>query len=685
MTDEAEDRFFDVLLGEATGGAAPPDLSPKILANLASRASETTGRPSPRTASRGTPVWLLFVLAAVLLISLGSYFWQSNGNPAAPDGSAVEIAKLETATTDSVTLPPQTSSSEAPAEMPKQASSGSNISPERDVVEPVQGSRGFGIGMDDLPFGQPAVSAPGTDASDSQIAVVSEPLDGDEIVRRLNGLIESGWQSMGIQPQEEVVAEELAGRFASIVFGRSSVETTDTQLAKRMLGDRSDEQTLAYVRDASAATNLGNRWASYLLGHSAWERLSDPQRRALGELVTACFDGRLRYDSLAMRMLTAEGATTPGEPEFNPDTLWMAGLAGEQSIPLTNQLCDVMLDLDGTCARCHHHPLERDIAQADYWGLNAIFQTGLRWQLGRKGHLRIATPSGQSRSDDVVFYDSPDRRQLVASPKVPTGWLENEAVKQPPKDLPQLAQDLIQGDRFARATVNGLWSLVYGNRLVGRTSDPLAPPRNEFFTAARDLLADQLRAHRYDLGAATAWMIAARPMRVSAAIDHFDADSLVSTDDELNAAELQQRSFAAYVSPLHDLTFHELVAVAEKFNGAAGNRSLLAPSVLLAQTAAEPVAGGQGIAAKSQQQLRNEALVRSLANGAAANESPAGWLESLRGGFVQKAQHLLYVAGVDRPSEKQLESAKRIRESANNDAIALQQLWWAIRLSKGSP
>ncbi|QDS86410.1 hypothetical protein EC9_05720 [Rosistilla ulvae] len=685
MNDPADERLLDTMLSEALGESAPPDVSAQVLAILEAEQSPVVGLPqidTTPTTKRRSDAWLPLTLAAALLIAVSGYLWERSHQRQPIPGDA-SIAQH-----DAPTAAPRPTKKQAVAA----ADPHSDIAPTIDaptaetIVHDAAPRGNFEIGIKDVPFGTPpAKTSPAPTSTHVADRPKMDRLPSEEIISRVDELLAEAWQRMDIRPQNEVSSDELIQRLATVVAGRSTAEVLDTEAVRNLLAGDTNALIDQYIDDQQTSNHLGNRWAQHLLGEAAWNRLSAAQKSEAGKLFASTFRGEQAFDSLVQELLTSEGSSSPEDPEFKPATLWMAGLAGASAIPLTNQFCDVLLDMDVACGRCHAHPLEGNVTQRNYWNLNAVFQTGVQWQLGQQGGLKIALDLQRDRSQDAVFYESEDGRQLVASPAVVGDWIGNTTTSDGPTNLRDLAAGIGHSDQLARATVNGLWKVIYGNRIVGRTSDPLAPPADEAFVAARNLLAQQLQAYDYDLGAAVAWIIAARPMRLQSTLSPFDQDSLVATKALLNRSEIQQRAFAGFTNEPRDWSFEELVAATETFNRASGKGSLVAPSGLLAQ------ATDNGSAAKPNQktkaQMRTEALRRAFPSSLDSSNLPAGWLAALskNGGFDQQVKHLFYVAGNPHTSDQQLEAAKRIRRLTDSDEAALNQLWWAIRLSDTGP
>ncbi|MEZ6089118.1 MAG: DUF1549 domain-containing protein [Pirellulaceae bacterium] len=689
MTDRATERLFDVMLCEALGQSKPPDVSEHVLAILDAERDSIVVSPSIDTSPKSEPsgrAWLPLALSAALLLAVSAYFF--------------EVRRNRNAVADLPDVAQQSDrADETPANVRDEVVEGlrddisDKVARQEDDAEPKSAGQGrgrFEIALNDVPFGiskerrDNSSTEPVTHPTVKPQARKIERLPSAEIVRQLNGMLEEGWQRMGIQPEPLISEEAFATRLSSVVVGgKRSGTNKEREAASAVAKGDVDRFVRMYVKSDDVSHELSRQWSRYLMGDSAWNRLSDVQRREMSNYFGSAFLGKSPYNLLVRSMLTAEGSAVPEDAAFEPATLWMSGLAGARAVPLTNRFCEVFLDLDASCARCHAHPLESRIAQRDYWGLNAIFQTGVHWRIGPQGGLQIAQQQGRDYSKDAVFYEAEDGRQLVATPYVSFVLPENSTQEIRATNVHELASAIEHSERLARATVNGLWKLVYGNRLVGQASNPLSPPKDKAFQAASQLLADQLIAYDYDLGTAIGWIVSSRPMQLSSAISILDPESVTADNQQLTQADLQRQAFAAFNDRDDDWTFQELIAASVRL-GSAGKESLIPPQNLLAQTGQDSSQAKPPEKSKAEQ--RDAALNRSLSAASTDTSLPAQWMASFQGdnGFEHQVKHLFYMAGSFQPSEKQLEAAVRLRRAAGSDGVALNQLWWAIRLSDAS-
>ena len=637
IDDPAFDRFLEIMISEAQGQSAPPDVSQSVLDSISGGSPSAAPvsvnpiiQPAPAQDQSPPRYWALAIAASLLILG-GIFGWQMLDTDRVEPEIATNPDAQPEVTSDGQTAAPTPRvdlAENAPVREP---------TPKDTAREP----SGFDIDMKDLPF----VVASSDDAqaqrnsSDSPTSQY-KGLDEQQIVAQLNMSLAKAWTDLDIEPASNVDKSVYTSRVAG-VLGEDSAYPTDDPVANR-------------VRSSEASLHLARRFGEYLFGQEAWRRLDDKQSRGITDALASCFQGEQAFNELVYSMIA--------DSDSSATATWQASLRGKNSVALTNQFCDVFLDMDAACSRCHDHPLERNMAQQQYWSLVAV----------------LRPDNDPDRKKHSVFYESPDGRQMVAQASIPPAWLANGSSNKTP-DQSDLAEQLRNSDRLSQATANGLWQLVFGNRLVGRTSDPLAPPASEHFRAARDLIAQQLTAHDNDIGAAVSWILKSRAMWVGRSQSLLDKESLGSSRDALAQFELQRRAFASHTDHSQQWSFVKLIAAAEGFN----RDGLQFTETLLAQPSGVP--SSLAAPTPSRREQIEETLRRSFPSNSAEMTLPAGWLARFEknNDFTQQARHLLYAAGFsDTLVDRRIDEAEKLRKSAPSDEIALNQLWWAIRLSK---
>jgi hypothetical protein len=175
----------------------------------------------------------------------------------------------------------------------------------------------------------------------------------------------------------------------------------------------------------------------------------------------------------------------------------------------------IFLGIRLMCAKCHDHPFEKWV-QKDYYGMSAFFA-----QVARKGNAR--------RGDLVIFHND-----AVAQARHPTTgeilnpkYLDGQSIpvsgQQEGREL--LAEWMIRKDNpfLARATVNRLWSHLFGKGIIEPVDDIRSsnPAVNE---PLLDALAKDFIEHDFNVRYILRTMLNSRTYQASARVNRFNQD-----------------------------------------------------------------------------------------------------------------------------------------------------------------
>jgi hypothetical protein len=229
------------------------------------------------------------------------------------------------------------------------------------------------------------------------------------------------------------------------------------------------------------------------------------------------------FDRFVREILTAEGSCAQN-PAAN---YWRAFQNPDEAAEATVQ---VFLGVRLMCAKCHDHPFEKWV-QRDYYGMAAFLA-----QVGRK--------TGR-RPQDLVIFCNPvpakaghPRTGESLDPKFLAGKSVPVGAGQDARKL--LADWMTRKDNpyLARATVNRLWSHLFGRGIIDPVDDIRSsnPPVNG---PLLDALAADFLARRFDVRHMLRTMLNSRTYQLSARVNRFNAD------DHLNFSHAVPRRLSA--------------------------------------------------------------------------------------------------------------------------------------------
>jgi hypothetical protein len=225
----------------------------------------------------------------------------------------------------------------------------------------------------------------------------------------------------------------------------------------------------------------------------------------------SAFAANKPYDQLVRDMLSADGT----DPKTRAAARFYLDREGEPN-QVTKDIGRLFLGMNLTCAQCHDHPLVDAYKQEHYYGIFAFLNRSYLFTDKAKKVSFYAEKGDGEVTFQSVFKAKitrntgprlPDGKELP-EPKIEKGKEYVAPVKKGERGIPkfsrraQLAGALTGPDnsRFARTTVNRLWSFYMGRGIVHPVEyDHVGNPPSH--PALLDLLAEEFRAGKYDLKA----------------------------------------------------------------------------------------------------------------------------------------------------------------------------------------
>lgn len=378
--------------------------------------------------------------------------------------------------------------------------------------------------------------------------------------------------------------------------------------------------------------------------------------------VEKAFATNMPYDQFARELLTAQGSTYA-----NPAANFYRTTADvNESVENISQ---VFLGARLQCAKCHNHPFER-WTQDNYYGLAAVFN-------------RVAKKKTQ-RPDEMFVYLA--RSGEVTQPRTQKQmkpWLPLSGEVDPPAD----------GDRrdlfvdwltkpgnvfFAKVEANRLWSQLLGRGLVEPADDfrESNPPSNAPLLEA---LAKDFADHKFDRKHVLRVILNSRAYQASSRTNAFNKD------DSKYCSHYLPRLLSA--EQLLD-AICQLTGVEEKFGGLpAGTKATQLPSPDVAKNEFLKIFGQperQTVCACERSSESNLGQALQLYNGPLVHEKLRNGnnrfriLVNAKKTDEEIVADLYVVAFSRRPSDAELDAAKKHIVSKQDRLQALEDVCWAI-------
>ena len=337
----------------------------------------------------------------------------------------------------------------------------------------------------------------------------------------------------------------------------------------------------------------------------------------------------------------------------------------------------VFLGMRLECAQCHDHPFEA-WSQEDFWSYAAFFA-----QISRpKGTLENVSTVMQVRDVDRGEVMLPETEDVISPRFLGNSLQPNEEMQPLPPRRKQLANWLTgpSNPYFARATVNRVWSHLFGRGIVdpvddfGENNSPVSPE-------LLDTLASQLIDSGFDLKKLVRTIAKSRAYQLSSRGNQ--------ADDAAGHIEQRLTTFAQMnVKTLTPEQLYDCIAVATLLNqqNVASSDYTLARfgnsqrDLFLQQFAVPATSRSEYLAGIPQAlMLMNGALIAQ-----ATGETSSGLIRSLNAPFFTDQQRIdvLYMATLSRPARPR--ELDLFAEFIPDDATAQQRyagmadLLWAL-------
>jgi hypothetical protein len=218
--------------------------------------------------------------------------------------------------------------------------------------------------------------------------------------------------------------------------------------------------------------------------------------------------GNMPFDRFVREIVAAQGNCA----ENPPANFWRVFTDPNDA---SEAACQVFFGIRLMCAKCHDHPFEKWV-QKDYYGLSAFFAQVSR-KPGRRGDDLVVF-----RSEVAARAGHPTTGEIL-DPKFLDGPAQPISDKQDARAL--LAEWMTRPDNpfLARATVNRLWSHLFGKGIIDPVDDirssnpPVNGPLLEALT--RDFI-----EHHFDVRHVLRTMLNSRTYQLSARLNRFNAD-----------------------------------------------------------------------------------------------------------------------------------------------------------------
>lgn len=509
-------------------------------------------------------------------------------------------------------------------------------------------------------------------------------------VELINAAFERQWKELGLVPspvEDESkwcrrVFLDLVGRIPTLEEMREFAQDRNSKKRERLVDRLLNDPR--YTEEF--AEHWATLWSNVLIGRSGGNnRRSLTNREGMGTYLRDCFARNKPYNNMVYELVTATGATKPGEDNFNGATNFLVEKVNEENGTLaTSATSRIFLGMQVQCTQCHNHPFNQ-WKQQKFWEFNSFFRQARalrRYSDGSRDidHAELIDEDfageGGHPSEAEVYYSERNGMARVAYPVFIDGTaIDRSGYVGQTNRRQKLGKLMMASEYLDKMLVNRLWAHFMGYAFT-KPMDDLGPHTAVSHPQLLEQLGQALRHSSYDMRALMTWITLSKPYQLSSRIGPRNAG------DDPTLGNVPQ--FSRFY--LRQMTAEQLYHSLEHFGGQA--KGTLEQQQAERDRWLEQFVVAFGTDEGDEATTFNGSIPQTLMmfNGdlikRATDATPGTWLGNLIASpspFPDKVQSL-FTAGLARrvrPAEMAIAS-QLLQARAGKADEALQDLWWAV-------
>lgn len=324
----------------------------------------------------------------------------------------------------------------------------------------------------------------------------SDATPSAQMSRRIDELLDERLQEIGWKAAGECDDAAFLRRASLDLTGSPPLGSQVLDFLEEDSADKRSRLIDRLLSSSDAARHLAATWSDWLLpadnSANPFAQSSDGLQTWLQER----FASNLRYDRLVADLLVASGPAESG-----PAAFYVALESKPEKIAAKTARVFMGVQLD--CAECHDHPFDQ-WSQKDFWGYAAYFA-----QLSTNNEMAMQASASLVDVDegDVMLPGT----QEIVPPKPLVGTGVSGLARGTRRQQLTLWLTTRENPFLARATVNRVWSVLFGRGLIEpiddmRSLEIASHPRllaelSEYFASTgydiRDLIATIAKTEAY--------------------------------------------------------------------------------------------------------------------------------------------------------------------------------------------
>ncbi len=509
-------------------------------------------------------------------------------------------------------------------------------------------------------------------------------------VALINAAFERQWQEMGLVPAPlegdakwcRRVYLDLIGRIPTFEEMREFSQDRDAHRRRNLVSKLLNDPR--YTEEF--ADHWGTVWSNVLIGRSggnAAQSLID--REGMAKYLRDCFARNKPYNQMVYELVTATGATKPGQENFNGATNFLVDKVNDERGTLaTSSTSRIFLGMQVQCTQCHNHPFNQ-WKQQKFWEFNSFFrQTRAlrRYADGSRDidHAELIDQDfageGGRPSEAEVYFEERNGMSRVAYPVFIDGTaIDRSGYVEQTNRRHELGKLMLSSEFLDKMLVNRMWAHFLGYAFT-KPLDDLGPHTTISHPQLLDELGRELRSSSYDMRALMTWITLSKPYQLSSKIEPGNAS------DDPSLGEVPQFSHFYLRQMTAEQLYHSLVHLGGQASGtleqqqAERDRWLDQFVVAFGTDEGDEATTFNGSIPQALMMFNGDLIQR------ATTVTPGSWLGNLSATsapYASKAQTLFMAGLARRARPEELKIAGQLLQAREGKADeALQDLWWAI-------
>ncbi len=514
-------------------------------------------------------------------------------------------------------------------------------------------------------------------------------------VKLINDSMAAQWADNALKPSpiedDSVWARrvflDLVGRIPSLAELNEFMKDKDTgkraRLVDRLLGD-------AYTEEY--ANHWAMIWSNILIGRSGGTGNNALiNREGMAKYLRDSFARNKPYNQMVLELVTATGATKPGEEDFNGAVNFLiekvnadGRIDAEDGVQATAAVSKTFLGLQVQCTQCHNHPFNQ-WKQQKFWEFNAFFRQARSLRRFTKGTRDVSYaslvdedfPGESGRADDAeIFYQERNGLTKVAYPVFIDGTeIGHGGYVSQVNRRQELGKLLMASEYMDKMIVNRMWAQFLGYGFT-RPIDDLGPHNAPSNLELLEQLGKEVRKSSYDLRQLMKWIVLSQPYQLSSRITDANRDDDPSVGETPRFSHFYTRQMTA------EQLYQSLVTIGGQARGSLEQQQVERDKWLRQFVVAFGTDEGDeattfnGTIPQALMMFNGELVKRTTQLDAGS------FLKNLTDGPGKPADkvQLLFAAGLARKArpEEITVAAALLKARNNNMGEMLQDMWWAV-------